>query len=76
MCTAIEDGKGCAKFGPYSGTKAAAQGHGTQLDVPFSIVADTLLLPISIPRALFGSNSSTSKPATDQSDTEQKMQIK
>jgi uncharacterized protein YceK len=29
----------------YSGTRAAAGGHATQLDIPFSFMADTLLLP-------------------------------
>jgi len=39
----------CGPFGPYSGTRASMQGHATQLDVPFSVVLDTLLLPVSIP---------------------------
>lgn len=57
LCTAVEDGRGCAKLAPYSGTKASAQGHATQLDVPFSFLADTLLLPITLPKALLkGSN--------------------
>ena len=60
LCTAVEDGRGCAKLAPYSGTKASAQGHATQLDVPFSFLADTLLLPITLLKALFnGSNKET-----------------
>ena len=38
-----------SKFGIYSGTKASAEGNATQWDVPFSLVADTILLPITIP---------------------------
>jgi uncharacterized protein YceK len=37
----------------YAGTGAAAQGHGTQIDVPFSLVADTLFLPYTIPRTIY-----------------------
>ena len=36
----------------YAGTRAAAGGHATQLDVPFSLVADTVLLPYTIPRTI------------------------
>jgi len=49
-CTAFD--KNCGKLYPYSGTVASAQGHSTQLDVPFSIVADTLLLPYAIPKVI------------------------
>lgn len=56
ICTAVEDGKGCAKLAPYSGTRASAQGHATQWDVPLSLLGDTLLLPITIPKMLFGSS--------------------
>jgi len=34
----------------YAGTRAAVGGHGTQWDIPFSMVADTLLLPWTIAR--------------------------
>jgi len=34
----------------YAGTRAAAGGHGTQWDIPFSLVADTFLLPWTIAR--------------------------
>lgn len=47
ICTISEPE--CSAFGPYSGVRASAQGHSTQLDVPFSFVLDTLLLPASIP---------------------------
>ena len=50
LCTATESH--CGKLAPFSGTRAAAQGHGTQLDVPFSFIADVILLPITIPKAL------------------------
>jgi uncharacterized protein YceK len=36
----------------YAGTRAAAGGHATQLDIPFSVVADTIVLPYTIPRTL------------------------
>ena len=49
LCTITEPQ--CAPFGPYSGTRASAGGHGTQIDVPFSFVFDTILLPVSIPAA-------------------------
>ncbi len=42
----------CGSLYPYSGTAAAARGHATQLDVPFSLIADTLLLPYSLPKSL------------------------
>ena len=49
LCTLSEPQ--CGPFGPYSGTKASARGHGTQIDIPFSLVFDTILLPVSIPAA-------------------------
>jgi len=36
----------------YGGTRASAGGHATQLDVPFSLVGDTLVLPYTIPRTI------------------------
>jgi uncharacterized protein YceK len=50
ICTAV-DGH-CGKLEPFSGTRAAAQEHGTQLDVPFSLIADVVLLPLTLPKAL------------------------
>ena len=46
-------------FGVYSGTKAAAHGHVTQWDVPFSLVADTILLPISVPFDMYHKTNSS-----------------
>ncbi len=37
----------------YAGMRAAAGGFLTQLDVPFSLVADTLVLPYTIPRTVY-----------------------
>jgi len=38
----------------YAGTRAAAYGsHGTQIDVPFSLVTDTVVLPYTIPRTIY-----------------------
>ena len=71
ICTAIDDGKGCAKLAPYSGTRAAAQGHATQLDLPFSFVADTLLLPLTIPKMLLESGSTQQPETTPRSSREQ-----
>jgi uncharacterized protein YceK len=50
LCTAAISE--CGKLEPYSGTRASAQGHATQLDLPFSFIADTVLLPITVPKAL------------------------
>jgi uncharacterized protein YceK len=50
ICTVVA--KDCGPFGPYSGTRASAQGHATQLDVPLSFIADTALLPVSVPVAV------------------------
>ena len=37
--------------------RAAAYGsHGTQIDVPFSLVTDTVLLPYTIPRTIYNYN--------------------
>lgn len=76
MCTAMEDGKGCAKLAPYSGTKAAAQGHGTQWDIPFSLVADTLLLPITIPKAILDSASTKEPENSEKSEPSKEALIK
>ena len=40
----------------YAGTRASAQGHATQLDVPFSIIMDTVVLPYTIPRTIYNKN--------------------
>ena len=40
----------CGKLEPYSGTRLVANGHATQLDVPFSFVLDTALLPLTVPK--------------------------
>lgn len=37
----------------YAGTRASARGHATQPDIPFSLVADTLILPYTIPRTIY-----------------------
>ena len=37
----------------YAGTRASANGHVTQIDVPFSLIADTLVLPYTIPRTIY-----------------------
>ncbi len=37
----------------YAGTRAAAAGHSTQIDIPFSLVADTMVLPYTIPRTIY-----------------------
>ena len=37
----------------YAGTRAAANGHATQIDVPFSLIADTVVLPYTIPRTIY-----------------------
>ena len=71
LCTAIDDGKGCPKLAPYSGTRASAQGHSTQLDVPLSFIADTLLLPITIPKMLLDSQHPDKSPDSS-SQTQQK----
>lgn len=40
------------EFGVYSGTKRSVEnGAHTWLDIPFSVVADTLLLPVTVTRA-------------------------
>jgi uncharacterized protein YceK len=51
LVTAVEDDKGDHwRFGPYSGTRISAGGHSTQIDLPFSLIADTMFLPITIPK--------------------------
>jgi len=40
----------------YAGTRASAQGHGTQIDVPFSLIVDTVILPYTIPRTIYNYN--------------------
>src|SRR5262249_50423761 len=40
------------KWEPYSGVVASANGHATQIDVPFSFVLATACLPITIPKRL------------------------
>lgn len=53
LMTAVEDGRGEHwRFSPYSGTRISAGGHSTQIDLPFSLMADTMLLPITIPKYL------------------------
>jgi uncharacterized protein YceK len=48
----------------YAGTRAAAGGHATQWDVPLSLVADTVVLPYTIPRTLQNQKSAPStRPA-------------
>jgi|GEM_PF-6177601 len=42
----------CGKLAPYSGTRMMATGHSTQIDVPFSLVLDTVLLPLTIPKTI------------------------
>ena len=37
----------------YAGTRASANGHATQIDVPFSLIADTVVLPYTIPRTIY-----------------------
>lgn len=46
----------------YAGTRAAAGGHATQWDVPFSLVADTILLPYTIPRTIHNRSHSPEPP--------------
>lgn len=50
LCTAIDDH--CGKLEPFSGTRASANGHATQIDVPMSLALDILLLPVTIPKAI------------------------
>jgi uncharacterized protein YceK len=50
----------------YAGTRAAAGGHVTQFDVPFSLVADTLVLPYTIPRSI---HNQKHPPATRPAET-------
>ncbi len=53
------------EFGVYSGTKRSLEnGSHTLLDVPLSLVADTLLLPITATRAAL------SKSAPEEKKTE------
>ena len=73
LCSAVDSG--CGELTPYSGTQASANGHGTQMDVPLSIVADTLLLPITIPKALFGGSSKSSVSAFDPNAIERNGRI-
>lgn len=40
----------------YAGTRASLYGHATQLDVPFSLVLDTVVLPYTIPRTTYNMN--------------------
>ena len=49
LVTATSDD--CGSLQPYSGTRAGLGPH-TLLDVPFSFVADTVLLPITVPKAI------------------------
>lgn len=37
----------------YAGTRASYQGFHTQLDVPFSCIMDTVVLPYTIPRTIY-----------------------
>ena len=57
LCTATDPK--CGKFAPFSGTRASANGHATQLDVPFSFLLDVVLLPITIPKAIMDSTDDT-----------------
>jgi uncharacterized protein YceK len=50
LCTMFDPQ--CGKWEPYSGVVASAQGHATQIDIPFSFVLDTVCLPITIPKYL------------------------
>jgi len=51
----------------YAGTRASATGHSTQLDVPFSLIADTLVLPYTIPRTIYNfSRSPDAVPGKEQ----------
>lgn len=57
----------CARWEPYSGVAASANGHMTQIDIPFSFGLDTVCLPITIPkhfieRAHQGKNTSAPSP--------------
>ena len=49
----------------YAGTRAAAGGHGTQCDVPFSLVADTVVLPYTIPRTIHNQKQPPSSQPVD-----------
>jgi uncharacterized protein YceK len=60
LCTAFDDQ--CEKLEPYSGVRAAWGGHATQLDVPFSFVADTVILPITVPKWLIENASDKPEP--------------
>jgi uncharacterized protein YceK len=49
----------------YGGTYLSLQGHATILDVPFSAVADTLVLPYTIPRTIYNCNHPEEPPNED-----------
>jgi uncharacterized protein YceK len=57
----IEDNKECKSL-IYSGTRAMSQGNPHSMffiDIPFSFVADTILLPYTIPATLLCKPEST-----------------
>jgi predicted Zn-dependent protease/uncharacterized protein YceK len=51
----------------YAGTRAALNGHGTQLDAPLSFIADTLVLPYTIPRTLYNQSNLNPEPGAGES---------
>lgn len=56
----------------YAGTRAGAGGHGTQWDVPFSLVADTVVLPYTIPRTI---HNQKRPPSNQSAETPRKRDI-
>lgn len=47
----------------YAVTRASFEGHGTQLDVPLSLVADTIVLPYTIPRTMQNQRNPWKRPS-------------
>ena len=46
----------------YGGTYLALHGHGTFLDAPFSALADTIVLPYTVPKAIHNCNHPENRP--------------